>query len=83
VVALAYVDQLARTQALPAATLADLRATLGQARARVDARKRDGALAARVTGLAANLQASGSNPATQRRAAALRETLSGVAAKLR
>jgi hypothetical protein len=83
VVALAYVDQLARTQALPAATLADLRATLGQARTRVDANKRDRPLAARVAALASGIQARGSDPATQRRAAALRETLAGVAAKLR
>jgi hypothetical protein len=83
VVALAYVDQLARTRALPAATLADLRATLGEARTRVDGKKRDRALAARVEALAANLGAGGSDPASARRAAALRETLAGVAAKLR
>jgi hypothetical protein len=83
VVALAYVDQLARSQAVPAATLAELRATLGQARTRVDAKKRDGALAARVEALAAGLQASGGDATTQRRVAALRETLGGVAAKLR
>jgi uncharacterized protein (DUF305 family) len=83
VVALAYLDQLERAGALPAATLADLRTVLGLARARVDARRRDRALAGRVEALAATLGANGSDPATQRRASALRDTLAGVAAKLK
>jgi uncharacterized protein (DUF305 family) len=83
VVALAYVDQLARAQALSPAALADLRTALGQARTLVDGKKRDRALAGRVEALAAGLQAGGNDPASQRRAAALRETLTGVAAKLR
>ncbi|MDP9415296.1 MAG: DUF305 domain-containing protein [Pseudomonadota bacterium] len=82
VVALAYVDQLARAQALSPATLADVTATLAQAKTRLDAKRRDRALAARVEALAANLPASGSD-ATVGRAAALRETLTGIAAKLR
>ena len=83
VVALAYVDQLARAQALSPAVLSDLNATLGQARTRVQANRRDPALAARVAALAANVTASGSDSGTTRRAAALRETLTGIAAKLR
>ncbi len=82
VVALAYVDQLARAQALSPATLADLTATLAQAKTRVDAKRRDRALAARVEALAANLAATGSD-STAGRAAALRKTLTGIAAKLR
>ena len=83
VVALAYVDQLARARSLSPAAQADLTATLTQARSRVDAKKRDRALATRVEALAANLAPSSSDPATARRAAALRETLTGIAAKLR
>ena len=83
VVALAYVDQFARTQTLPSSTLADLTATLVQARGHIDAKRRDRSLAARVEALAANLTPGGSNPATVRRVAALRETLTGIAAKLR
>jgi len=54
-----------------------------QARARIDGKRRDRALAARVQSLAASLQASGNDAATARRTAALRETLTGIAAKLR
>ncbi len=83
VVALAYVDQLARAQSLPPATLASLTATLGEARSRVDAKKRDRPLATRVEALATTLATTGSDPATATRTAALRETLTGIAAKLR
>ena len=83
VVALAYVDQLARAQALSPTALGDLSATLGQARSVIDGKRRDRALAARVQALAANLAPSGSDPATLSRAAALRETLGGIAASLR
>jgi uncharacterized protein (DUF305 family) len=83
VVALAYVDQLTRTQSLAPATLADLTATLTQARSTVDARRRDQRLSARLAALAANLSTSGNDPAGSRRAAALRETLTGIAAVLR
>ncbi len=83
VVALAYVDQLARAQSLAPATLADLTATLADARSRVDAKRRDRSLAARLEALAANLAATGNDRATSKRAAALRETLTGIAARLR
>ena len=83
IVALAYVDQLARAQALSPTALGDLSATLGQARSVIDGKRRDRALAARVQALAANLAPSGSDPATLSRAAALRETLGGIAARLR
>ncbi len=83
VVALAYVDQLARTQALSRATLADLNAALVQAKARMNANGRDRSLAMRVEELAAKLTPRGVDPASMRRTAALRETLNGIAAKLR
>jgi hypothetical protein len=82
VVALAYIDQLARAQALSPSTVADLTALLAQAKSRVDARKRDRSMAARMEALAANL-ATGNDPTAARRAAALRKTLIGIAAKLR
>jgi uncharacterized protein (DUF305 family) len=83
VVALAYVDQLARSRSLAPAALADLAATLAQAKSRVDARRRDRPLAGRLEALAANLPVSGNDPAAGRRIAALRESLTGIAAKLR
>ncbi|HEX8215595.1 MAG TPA: DUF305 domain-containing protein, partial [Allosphingosinicella sp.] len=82
-VARAYIDQLARTGALSPQTIADLTAAMVQAKARIDSRRRDRALAARVQSLAESLQASGNDAATPRRAAALRQTLSGIAEKLR
>ncbi|HEV2080746.1 MAG TPA: DUF305 domain-containing protein [Allosphingosinicella sp.] len=82
VVARAYVDQLARSGALTPAATSQLTAALAQAKVRMDTRKGDRALAARLRSLAAGLQTSGSDPATNKRVAALRETLAGVAARL-
>jgi uncharacterized protein (DUF305 family) len=82
-VARAYIDQLARAQAMSPQAIASLTTAMVQARARIDAKRRDRALAARVQSLAAGLQASGNDPATARRTAALRATLAGIAAKLR
>jgi uncharacterized protein (DUF305 family) len=83
VVALAYVDQLERNEGLTPAVLAGLRSTLGEARTRVDARRRDRALAGRIDALAAGLQVGSGDAATSKRVATLRETLAGIAAKLR
>ena len=83
VVALAYVDQLARGQSLPPEVLADLRKTLGQANTRVQARQRDLSLAGRLDALAARVETDGGDEREATRAAALRETLSGIAAALR
>ena len=83
VVALAYVDQLARSQALAPARIAELNAALGQAKLRLDSKRRDRGLATRLQSLAAGLVVSGSDSAGAKRTAALRETLAGIAAKLR
>jgi hypothetical protein len=83
VVALAYLDQLARSQSLSAEAIADLRGALNEARTRVDGKRRDRALATRVEALAANVAVQGNAPNSQSRAAALRQTLTAVAAKLR
>ncbi len=76
--ALAAVDQLDRTRALSPAAIAELRAALAAA----GSTRRDPALAARLNALAANL-AVPTDPTAARRAAALRQTLSGISAKLR
>lgn len=75
VVSLAYVDQLERADALPAATIADLRAALEQAKAGGDA-----ALAGHLDTLAGGLTASGDQA---KRITALKASLTGVAATLR
>ncbi|HEY0115871.1 MAG TPA: DUF305 domain-containing protein [Allosphingosinicella sp.] len=82
-VALAYVDQLQRSQALSARAAADLTQALGQAGAPVDARRADRRLAGRIEALATNLASTGGDAAATRRISALRETLRGIAARLR
>ncbi|HEU5285181.1 MAG TPA: DUF305 domain-containing protein, partial [Sphingomicrobium sp.] len=83
VVALAYVDQLQRTQALPGAAVAELTRALGGASARLAARQPDAGLAARLEALAEQVGAAASDAASQRRLAALRQSLRGIAARLR
>jgi hypothetical protein len=84
VVALAYLDQLQRSGTVAPADVAPLRAALTQARSDVDAHRRDGALASRIDGLAGSIKAPANpDPASQRREAALRKTLSGIVAQLR
>ena len=82
VVALAYVDQLRRGQKLPPAMIADLTAALDRARSRIDAGQDDPALAENVESLAARLGDSG-EAGMEARKSALRETLTGIAGKLR
>ena len=76
VVAQAYVDQLQRADALPDETVAALTAALERAAARLDADGTDAALAGELEALGAALPATDRTPA-------LRETLAGVAARLR
>ena len=83
VVALAYVDQLVRARSLSPAARTDLTAALVQARARMDAGSRDRSLAGRLEGLAANLATLGGNPESAKRAGLLRQSLAGIAGKLR
>src|SRR3546814_11945176 len=63
VVALAYVDQLARGQALSPGMIAELTAALDQATSCIDAGNRDAALAARLETLADGLNAAGTDGA--------------------
>ncbi|CAN5232413.1 hypothetical protein BH24PSE1_BH24PSE1_03590 [soil metagenome] len=83
VVALAYLDQLERTEALAPAALADLRAALNAANATVSAGGKDATLGARLTALANNAVIAGSDASAQKRAGALRKTVTGIAARLR
>jgi uncharacterized protein (DUF305 family) len=83
VVALAYVDQLQRSGAVAPAALAELRQVLAQARARVDSSGGDAALASRLTALAGGLRATRADPAEEKKLAALRSTLNGIAEQLR
>jgi hypothetical protein len=83
VIARAYVDQLARGRTLPPALVDQLSAALDQAKPAIEGRKRNAALAARLTSLAAQLNQTESDEATSRRLTALRATMAGIAAKLR
>lgn len=83
VVALAYVDQLQRSGGVAPATLAGLRQALAEANSRVASGAKDPALAARIDGLADSLGTAGTDANAQKRVAALRVTLKGIAAKLR
>jgi len=83
VVGLAYVDQLQRSGRVAPAVLAELRAALTSANARLASNGRDPALASRLDTLARSLAASGADATAQKRVTALRETLKGIAARLR
>lgn len=83
VVAQAYIDQLVRAQALSPAIVTDLTNALVQAKSPIDNGRRDEALAARLSLLATQLTASSSDAAAARRTASLKETLTGIARRLR
>ncbi len=81
VIALAYLDQLQRTNGLPAATMTSLTRELATARTAIDANRKDAALAGRLETLARGLPAGSTTDA--RRLTALRDTLRGIAGRLR
>jgi uncharacterized protein (DUF305 family) len=83
VVALAYVDQLERSQALAPATIAALRQALMQAMPKFDQKAAHPQLAARIQSLASAVATSNADAAAARRAAALRGALGSIAARLR
>jgi uncharacterized protein (DUF305 family) len=83
VVAMAYVDQLQRSRTLDDSLRGELSAALGQARSRVEARRRDAGLAGRLEALAGRLPAAEGDAVAARRVAALRDTLRAVAGRLR
>ncbi len=83
VVALAYVDQLERSNAISAEVAADLNTVLDASAAGLAGEKRDKKLADRLKSLAATVKKGGGDTINRKRSAALAETLAGLAARLR
>ncbi len=81
VVAKAYLDQLARDNAMPAETMARMTAALDQATPLVEGGSRDAAVARSLTALAAEVQVNGTDQ-TAKRMAGLKETLAGIAQRV-
>ena len=82
VVARAYMDQLGRSDALPAAVVADLNAALDSADTVLADGGRNRALGRELDSLASRIDDSG-DAITRKRKAALSNTLEGIAARLR
>jgi len=78
VVARAYLDQLARDDAMPAEARARITAALDQATPLIDAGARDGSVGRLLRSLAAEIQVAGSGPVASRMGG-LKETLTGIA----
>lgn len=83
VVAQAYLDQLQRGGAVAPASVTQMNAMLREAATALAANRRDAALAGRIDTMGRSLKAAGSDPAAQRRVAGLKETLTGIARRLR
>jgi len=81
VVARAYLDQMARDDAMPVEMMARVTAALDQATPLVDNGARDAAVAGSLRALASEVQASGDDQ-TAKRMVALKETLTGIAARV-
>lgn len=81
VVARAYIDQLARDNAMPVAMMERITAALDQASPLVESGGRDAALARQFRALADEVVVSGANQ-TAKRMAGLKETLAGIAARV-
>jgi uncharacterized protein (DUF305 family) len=82
VIARAYIDQLERSNALSPSLLVDLSAALDRSASRLENGARDEALARRLGALAADLDEIDGDAVTNKRRAALGETLNGIAARL-
>jgi uncharacterized protein (DUF305 family) len=81
VVARAYLDQLARDNALPAEMRARITQALDQAAPLVDSNGHDAAVARQIRTLAGEIQTSGADQ-TARRMTGLKETLAGIAERV-
>lgn len=81
VVARAYLDQLARDNAMPAETMNRINAVLDQAAPLVEANGNDATVARELRALAASVEASGTDQ-TAKRMAGLKDTLTGIAARI-
>ena len=82
VVARAYLDQLERSEALSMSFVTDLDAALHRSVSQLDTGARDEELAARLESLAKGLNEDSGDAITNKRRAALAETLKGIAARL-
>ena len=83
VVALAYLDQLERGNALSESFVADLSMALDRSASRLKDGARDKNLAARLKSMSKSLKDESGDEITKKRRAALAETLKGIAARLR
>ena len=83
VVARAYIDQLKRSDSLSASTVAELTAALDRSGLRLEDGASDEALAESLEMLSTALNNIGGDAITNKRRAALSETLGGIAARLR
>ena len=81
VVARAYLDQLARDDAMPTEMMDRINAALDQATPLVDADGNDATVARELRALAAAVRTSGMDQ-TSRRMTGLKETLTGIAARI-
>lgn len=82
-VARAYMDQLARDEAVPGENTAKLRRALDRAHQRLDAGKTDASLARELEAIRADLPSDAATAQAQNRLTALKDTLSGIADRLR
>jgi len=83
VVALAYIDQLKRSNALSESQIADLHTALDLAAAELQSDSRDKGLARDLEALAKKVAKDGGGAIALRQRAALADTLNGIAASLR
>jgi uncharacterized protein (DUF305 family) len=83
VIARAFIDQLQRGRAISAGTVAELEQALTQAGTRLTGRRRDRQLATRLETLAGQITITADDAASQKRAESLRNTLRGIAGRLR
>ena len=81
VVAEDHMAEFARDGGMDAASMAQVSAVLDQAQPLIEAGRRDPAVAARLRGLAEAITPPGSDQ-TAKRQAALKETLTGIAARI-
>ncbi len=83
VVAGAYIDQLQRSNSLSQSMLADLNAALERSASQLTGGARDADLAAKLDALSAAVIEDNGDPLEKKRKAALADTLSGIAGRLR
>lgn len=81
VVAKAYLDQLARDNAMPAETMAQMTAALDQATPLVDGGSRNAEVARSLAAMARDIRVTGTDQ-TAKRMAGLKETLEGIAQRI-